>query len=458
MATITSSGMTLNVNQLVSQLVAAERAPYDTRITRAEAKVTTEFTALAQLKGSMSSLESALNGLKTPTDFQLRKATLSSTDYFDATADNDAAPGNYQVEVRQLASSAQIGSAAIAGGATAVAGTGTLNIALGTTSFDVTLTSPANTLADLRDAINASPYNPGVSAALITDVTGTHLVLGSSLTGVANDLRVTATGGDADLARFVHDPPNGSAMTVLTEARDAIVFVSGYEIRDPDNTIEGAIEGVRLTLKQAETGAMTSMSIAVDNAGIREKAQKFVTAYNVVANQISKLRSYNPETRAAGPLLGDAMLRGLETQMRRILADPVSGLGDSAYNTLASLGITTNTDGTLALDATRFDAVIARDPGAAGRLFGSENGVAVRLGEFLDQKLAADAELAARDARISARRKEIDQQKQNLETRVAALQARYLKQFSALDAMLTQMQSTSSYLAQQLASIPTPGG
>jgi flagellar hook-associated protein 2 len=453
MPTITTSGVTLDVSGLVTRLVAAERAPYDNRIAGSEARLTTEFSAVAQLKGAMSSLQSALGTLKSATDFQIRSVTLGDDEHFAATTTAEAVPGSYQVEVRQLAKAAQLGSAAIVGGATALSGTGTLNISLGATSFTVTLTDPAATLADLRDAINEAGHNPGVSAALVTDINGTHLVLGSALTGAANSLRVTASGGNGDLARFAYDPPGTTAMTELTAPQDSIVVVSGYEIHDPDLNIEGAIEGVTLALKQAQAGTTTAMTVAIDNAGIRDKVGRFVSAFNVLANQISKLRSYNAETKAAGPLLGDAMLRSIESRISRLISDPVSGLGSSPYTTLASMGITREANGTLKLDATKFDAAVANEPGAVGRLFSSDNGVAIRMGAFIDGRLADDGEIAARDATIAARRKDIDKQKQTLEARMQVFQARYLKQFNALDSLLTQMQSTSSYLTQQLASI-----
>ena len=117
----------LDVSGLVTRLVAAERAPYDARIAKAESKLTTEVSAMAQLKGAMSSLQSALGTLKAPGDFQVRKVTLGDDTHFAAATTSEAAPGNYSVEVRQLAKAAQLGSAAISGGATALSGTGTLN-------------------------------------------------------------------------------------------------------------------------------------------------------------------------------------------------------------------------------------------------------------------------------------------------------------------------------------------
>jgi len=457
MATITTNGASgLDVNGLVTRLVAAERAPYDNRIGSAESKLTTEFSAMAQLKGAMSTLQSALGSLTNASDFQLRKVTLGSQDYFAASATADAAAGSYQVEVRQLASAAQLGSAAIAGGASALSGSGTITISLGSSSFSVTLTD-TSTLADLRDAINDADANPGVSAGLVTDITGTHLVLGGLQTGASNGIRVSTTGGNGDLARFAYDPPTTTAMSQLTPAQDSIVTVSGYEIHDPDLNIEGAIEGVSLSLKQAEVGKMTTLGISVDSAGIREKVGRFVTAYNTLANQAAKLRSYNPETKAAGPLLGDAMLRGIESQLSRLISDPVAGLGSTPYTTLASLGITRDAAGALKLDNTKFDAAIAKDPAAASRLFTADGGLGTRMGDYVKARLASTGEFAARDATITAKRKDIDARKQALETRMESYQARYLKQFNALDSLLTKMQSTSSYLTQQLSNLSSSG-
>jgi flagellar hook-associated protein 2 len=454
MPTITSSGVGsgLNVSSLVSQLVAAERAPYDARISRADTRLTTEFTALAQLKGAMSSLQGTVSTLKKADDFLVRKATLSDSDHFAATTTSAAAPGNYDVEVRALAKVAQLGSAAVVGGASASVGTGTLTIAMGASSFSVTLATGADTLADLRDAINDADDNPGVNAALVTDVDGTHLVLSGTATGAANTLRITTTGGSGGLTQFVHDPPTTTTnMRVLSTAQDAQLFVAGYEIHDADNTIDGAIEGVTLTLKKAETGVTTSLAVEIDGSAIRDRANSFVNSYNVLANQISKLRSYNPETKVAGPLLGDSMLRGLESQLRRMLSEPVAGATEP-YTSLASVGITTTVAGTLTLDATRFDAAMAKDPTAVSKLFTTaDSGLAVRMHAFLTAKLDTGSDLATRDARITSNRKALGKQQEALEARMTQIQARYLKQFNALDSLLTQMQSTSTYLSQQLS-------
>jgi flagellar hook-associated protein 2 len=93
---------------------------------------------------------------------------------------------------------------------------------------------------------------------------------------------------------------------------------------------------------------------------------------------------------------------------------------------------------------------MAADPEAVNRIFSGESGVAVRMGKFLDERLSASGEFAARDERIASQRRRLDLDKEALEARMVVVQQRYLKQFTAMDALLAQMQNTSGYLSQQL--------
>jgi flagellar hook-associated protein 2 len=150
-------------------------------------------------------------------------------------------------------------------------------------------------------------------------------------------------------------------------------------------------------------------------------------------------------------MLGDAMLLNIESQMRRLMGASVSG-ASAPYTTLSSLGITTTTSGTLALDPAKLQAALTASPAAVGAVFGSTNGVAATLYDFLDSHLSTKGDVTSRDAAIAASRKDLTNRKQALDARMATIQARYQKQFSALDMLLTKMQSTSSYLAEQLSS------
>src|SRR6187431_1648801 len=153
MATISSTGVGsgLDINSLVSQLVAAERAAPEQRINRESAKATTEFTALATLKGAMSAFQGALNAMKGADALALRKATAVDETAFTASATTKAAVGNYDVEVVQLATAARVGSAVYPGGPDSMVGPGTLTIAVGANSFSIDIAAEADSLADIRD-------------------------------------------------------------------------------------------------------------------------------------------------------------------------------------------------------------------------------------------------------------------------------------------------------------------
>ena len=91
------------------------------------------------------------------------------------------------------------------------------------------------------------------------------------------------------------------------------------------------------------------------------------------------------------------------------------------------------------------------------QLFGSENGVAARLENAITPRLEAQAELDVRTKRLNQKSLELQKEQAALDARMLKIEARYRKQFIALDSMLAKMSSTSSYLAQQLSAIANIG-
>jgi flagellar hook-associated protein 2 len=89
----------------------------------------------------------------------------------------------------------------------------------------------------------------------------------------------------------------------------------------------------------------------------------------------------------------------------------------------------------------------------ARRLFASDDGLAADLHASMERLLAADGVLKSRDDNLSQRTKSVADQRSALDERMSQLEARYRAQFVALDELMTRMQSTSSYLAQQLANL-----
>jgi len=451
MASVQSSGLNLNVQSLASQLVAADRGPQDARISRQETRLTVQLSGLSSLKGALSSFESALTPLKTLASFTPHAASVSNEGVFTATADATAAAGNYAIKVIALAKSHQLASAAFLAGNTTVIGTGKLTISQGTSSFDVTIDSTNHTVAGIRDAINKATGNTGVQATLIHETGGTRLVLTANSTGAANAIKVAQTGGDGGLSQLVYDPIGTQNLTQLQPAQDAHIQLAGFDHFDATNTISGAIDGVTLNLKSVTAvGSSESLTVTNDNDKVLSNVQAFVTAFNALQKTFASLRSYNTDTKTTGPLFGDSLLRQVESQVRLDLSNPVSGItGD--YNSLASIGVTRQLDGTLAVDTTKLTKAINSGNGAVAQVFGSANGIAARLATHIDAQLATGASFDFRTTSLQSGLKQVANDKTALDARMDVIHARYIKQFSALDALLSNMQQTSSYLAQQLA-------
>lgn len=150
------------------------------------------------------------------------------------------------------------------------------------------------------------------------------------------------------------------------------------------------------------------------------------------------------------PLLGDAMLRGIESRLRSLLTQSVPGLAGD-YQMLVNLGISTQNDGTLKIDESKLNAALAADLGGVARLFAGEGGVASSIKAAIEDALGANGSFATRDAVLQRGLKDTKAATEALDLRMAVVEARYRKQFIALDSLLTQMQSTASYLSQQLA-------
>lgn len=445
-------GSGLDINGLVEKLVAAEKAPRQAQITRAQTSTVTTISALGQLKGALGAFQNSLSGLSTLDTFSSRSATSSDIEKFTATATSSAAAGSYDIEVVRLASAHQVSSQGFASGSSHVIGHGTLTIGLGLSTFQVGIPESAQTLAQVRDAINTAPSNNLVRATIVNGSDGAHLVLTSQASGASNTISVSAAGGNGGLAALNYTTLAPGAYTQPRAAANAEVNVAGVTHTSNTNTISNLIDGVELTLLEAEPGETHTLRIANDTSAIQSKIANFVAEFNSLAGTIGALRSYEPETKKAGPLLGDAMLRSVESEIRLKLTDKVSGLTGS-FQSLASIGITTNKDGTLSLSDAKLKTALNQDYDGVANMFASENGIAARLKASIEPRLAATSELAVRSKALSAKSTELQKQAVALEARMAAASQRYLKQFNSLDTLLSQLQNTSSFLTQQLSNI-----
>jgi flagellar hook-associated protein 2 len=360
--------------------------------------------------------------------------------------------------VSALAQAQQLLSNPFVGGAATSVGSGTLSLTLGGTSFNVTVDASDNTLGGIASAINGAAGNPGIAATVLQGTDGAHLVLSSSLTGAANTIQVTETDGGNGLAALTYGAGNAGNYTQEAAAQDAAFSISGVAYTSPSNTVTTALTGVALNLLgTTTTGSTATLSIGNDTTTIEANISSFVAAYNTLVSAIAPLGSYDPTSNTAGPLLGSAVLSGARNEIQKALYSVVN-TGSSTYNSLASVGITTNPDGTLSLNNSRLSNALSTNFSAVSQLFSGTGGVAFTLNSDLTSALNSTGAIAATSSTLVKQENALTKQESQLNDQMTALTASLTQQYSALNALLSSLQTTSAYLTQQFASLPTVQG
>jgi len=396
---ITSSGIGsgLDIELLVTQLMAAERAPTENRLISRSTEFAGQLSAFGALKGALSGLQSSLSGLQQLSTFTGRNATVSDADVLSASASNSAAAGSYAIEVSGLAKAHSLASGSYTS-ASDVVGEGELSFRFGTTDYtspdpgpesydgftvnadkaaaSITIDSSNNTLQGIRDAVNNADI--GVSASIINDGSGFRLLFASTDTGAENSLEVSVTeSGAAGLSAFEFNA-SSTNLDQTVAAQDAAFTVNGLAVTSASNKVGGVVSGLEITLKSETSGVPVEVDVSRNSTSIKGALNSFISAYNGFIDTANSLTSYDPATDAAGFLLGDATMRGISGRLRSEINAAVNGAG--AYDTLASVGVTTDDKGKLVLNQAALDDVLEDDFDALSALFAvqgvaSNNGV-----------------------------------------------------------------------------------
>jgi flagellar hook-associated protein 2 len=385
MITASGIGSGLDIEGLVAQLVAAERAPTENRLNRQSALVEAELSAFGTYKGALSSLQDTLASLNTLSNFGQRVSASSNDDIVSIASNGSAINGSYDVSVQQLARAHSLASGSYAA-PTDVVGTGTITIRFGTTDYAgpdpgpesyngftvnperasavIAIDGNNNSLEGVRDAINAADI--GVNATIVNDGSGYRLLFSSDATGADNSMEIsvadTGDGNSSDafgLSALAFSSA-GTNLSQTVAAQDANFTVNGLPISSDSNVASGVIDGVDITLKGLTDATAVTLSVSEDTAGLKENVQSLVDGFNAFLQGTRSLTAFDATSGIAGALQGDASIRSISTQLRQALTSVVDG-ASAEINSLSQIGITTTRDGSLEVDEARLDAALANN-------------------------------------------------------------------------------------------------
>ncbi|MBK7293157.1 MAG: flagellar filament capping protein FliD [Holophagaceae bacterium] len=401
-----SSG--IDTNALINAIVAMKSGNMN-RLQAQKDLNDKKTTALQAMRTGLQGLSLSLTILYD----KLNNRTVTSTDTNNtnvvATATGSAS-GNYDIQVSTVATKGRISSTLDANGLAtnmAVASPMDTPIFSGATAqfaiqgtdgkvATITLDASSNNLNGLRDKINAQT-DTGVTATIVNTGKGTNryqLVLTAKETGTGtgttqgNVTIADITSGDGvtavnSLGIFAGTVDNPTTPTSITggltstmsgaAATDAKFTLNGVEITRTSNVVKDAAEGMTFTLKQGGQTGITTLTVTADKVGSTAAIQDVITKYNQLVKDYkaaSTATKNEDGTIALAPLSNDASTRTLMADLKKTMSGASAGMPeDSAYKSLASLGITTLADGGLILNTSTFQTAVSNDLSAVKRLF-----------------------------------------------------------------------------------------
>jgi flagellar hook-associated protein 2 len=412
----------IDVTSAVDSILYADRAPERTWQAQQTA-LASQTTAIHQLNSDSSTLSDQLSLLQ-GIGSVLNSVSVASSDssVVSATAADGTTIGNHTVVVTSLATTASWYSAEESSGSATLAA-GSFQITSGGTTTTIQVGNGNNTLDQLATAINSQSL--GVTASVVTDSNGARLSLVANSSGTA--------------ANFTISQASGLTFTQAQTGANAALTVDGVPISSASNTVVGALNGVTLNLASASPNETVNLTLSPDITDITSAVTNFVSAYNSVINDVSTDIAYNATTSTAGPLQADSAAQSFYSDL---LAATNYNSGSGTLNTLTSLGINTNSDGTLSLDTSTLASALQSNPSGVAAFFQgtSDSGFAASLTNTLNTYTdPSDGAFTIDLQSISAENQDLNDQINTLETYLSSQQTLLTTQYNNADIAIQQL-------------------
>ena len=414
-------GSGIDTESIISGLLNASKGPLN-RVQDQAAQTQSAISSMSDIGNLLSKFKDAVGALDTIGEVGSFKAASDSKAVV-ATAAGGAQPGSFKVTVSQLASAykAYSNPLAITQPGQALGQNGSLTLAVGGKSVNLNIAA-TDTLDQVMTKINASGLR--VSATSFYDGSKYRLQLRGLDTGAENDVSVTENG-----TTF------GFASNVKSTGKDALLKIDDFDVTSKTNQVTGVINGVTLALTDVTTTTPATVTVSSDSEGFQGKLKTLVDSYNAVVNRIHSDAGFGSVKGTNPQLAGDSVLRGITSRLSTTLTNTV---GTGKFQTLRSIGIEMNNNGTLKLNTATLDKALAEDPDAVTRVLAGDDktqkGLADNLADLATDMLGAKGSVQARKDGLAARSKSLTDRTDTEQKRLDRLEEALRKQFTQMDA------------------------
>jgi flagellar hook-associated protein 2 len=443
---ITGLASGLNTNEIITALMAVERRPV-AQLTNQQSTLQAQQTQLQQIQTALQQLSFSAADLASPALFETSQTVTSSNpSQITALSTKGAGVGGYEVNVTQLANSAQRTFTF-----TSPASADTLTI----DGHEISVKAGAS-IQEVANAINSDSSATVYAAALEEG----KLVLSNRATGNTGEGFIAVSDAGGTLSEVAGTAKQG---------KDAEYTVDGVAGTSSSNTVKNAIAGVTLNLDGLTTvSGPVTINVGAPGASvsaITAQVESFVKLYNSTVGQIHTQLSTKPPEHpqtvgelGTGTLFGDSDLGNLIDNMRQAIYTPPEGL-TGEISSLADIGVSTGTasgsavpsqgavEGELKIDTTKLSEAIQTNPKGVEEMlqkwslgFQKLINVDAEPGGTLEARITGDT------TSIAQLGEHITSMNEMLEVRQKSLQ----QQFVAMEAAMSQIQAQQSWLTGQI--------
>jgi flagellar hook-associated protein 2 len=452
----------IDVAAIVEQLMTVENKPLEKIKTQIEQKKLV-ISDLGTIKSKVATFQDALTVFQTPSTFNNSTASSSDATVVSATASNGAIKGNHSVTVTSLAtatrntvsgyasSTASATVDATNGFAITVAGTtyntnGNKTVNGVVTANAVTVLGASPTVTGLKNWINGLGVNVSASVVETTGSSNWALMIQGTQTGSANAISFTGLTG-------LSGAPAPLSNAEVTAAANASFAVNGTTFSRASNTVTDVIDGLTLSLNKASVTAQTiSVTKGADISS--EAINTLIAAYNDVMSTHKSMTANSANSDKPGNFANSPSTLSFINQIKDSFAKGISYTSNGTLKTmsLSTLGIDLQLDGTAKFNSASFATASAaglRDTLALGVTMGYVSSTS-NLNTFLTAQVKTSGALSSQITSETTAMQDLTKRKDNLQIRLNSIQNNLVSQYSALNALLFQLSSTSNSLTSAL--------
>lgn len=491
-----ASGM--DTESIVKDMMKIQKMPLDKLM---QQKTFTEWQqeAFRDTNLAMSNLRTSASNLRLQSSFNSYSATSPNPASFTIATTANAMSGSYQVQVTSVASSAKLNSAAgimatAADGTTALAkstdqigAAGKITIAGSGTDIIIDIAS-TDTFADVAKKIQDSTAASVPALRASFDNTTSRFFIATKGMGTEQAFTMSFTNPDGTANAALADKVvnnAGATTAAATGAADGSINFDGIEIVGL-KTNQTTVNGLTVNLLQAST-APTTINVQSNPekplAMIKEFVEKYNETLETIQKQLVEKRypDFQPlsdeqkkdmteneielwEDKArSGLLRNDPVLKSAMQDLRRAFMDKVSSVADGNINLLSQIGINTGAyteGGKLFIDEEKLSAALANKPDEVMALFTTRdaagNGVGARVYDTLNavvknlSEKAGSSSSSVDNSTLSKKIKQMNEEISRWQDRLTRVEDRYWKQFTAMEKALSQMNSQSAWMQQNM--------